>query len=94
MKISSASGINLYKPKIHSLGAIHILRNTVRGGRGSLSLLRFVTWGRGGLNLCYVTKKKQGLKQANTSMSIPPLASYAWAIKQKRNRKTTEKNRA
>ena len=36
-------------------------------------------------------KTKQGLKQANTSMSVPPLASYKWAIKHKRNRKTTEK---
>jgi len=35
-------------------------------------------------------KKKQGLKQANTSMSVPPLASYEWAIKYKRNRKTAE----
>ena len=35
-------------------------------------------------------KKKPGLKQANTSMSVPPLASYKWAIKHKRNRKTTE----
>ena len=33
---------------------------------------------------------KPGLKQANTSMSVPPLASYEWAIKHKRNRKTTE----
>ena len=36
-------------------------------------------------------KKKPGLKQANTSMSVPQLASYKWAIKHKRNRKTTEK---
>ena len=34
--------------------------------------------------------KKPGLKQANTSMSVPPLASHEWAIKHKRNRKTTE----
>jgi len=37
--------------------------------------------------------KKQGLKQANTSMSVPPLASYEWAIKHNRNRKTTEKHK-
>ena len=36
-------------------------------------------------------KKKTGLKQANTSMSVPPLASCKWAIKHKRNRKATEK---
>ena len=34
---------------------------------------------------------KPGLKLANTSMSVPPLASYKWAIKHKRNKKTTEK---
>jgi len=39
-----------------TLGAIHILRNTTRGG--SMDLLRFVTWGRGGLTLCYVTQEK------------------------------------
>jgi len=36
-------------------------------------------------------KKKTGLKQqANTTMYVPPLASYEWVIKHKRNRKTTE----
>ena len=40
-----------------------------------------------------IAMKKPGLKQANTSMSVPPLASYKWAIKHKRNRKTT-KNQA
>ena len=34
--------------------------------------------------------KKSGLKQANTSVSVPPSASNEWAIKHKRNRKTTE----
>ena len=38
------------------------------------------------------TLKKQGLKQANTSMSVPPLASYKWAIQHKRNGKTTQKH--
>jgi len=37
--------------------------------------------------------EKQGLKQANTSMSVPPLASYKWAIKHDRNRKTTDKHK-
>ena len=35
-------------------------------------------------------KSQPGLKQANTSMSVPPLASYEWAVKHKTNRKTTE----
>jgi len=33
---------------------------------------------------------KPGLKQVNTSMSVPPLASYERAIKHKRNRETTD----
>ena len=37
--------------------------------------------------------KKQGLKRPNTSMSVPPLALYKWAIKHKRNRKPQKHKR-
>ena len=36
-------------------------------------------------------EKKPSLKRANNSMSVPPLASFKWSIKHKRNRKTKEK---
>jgi len=37
--------------------------------------------------------KKQGLKRPNTSMSVPLLALYKWAIKHKRNRKPQKHKR-
>ena len=37
--------------------------------------------------------QKQGLKRPNTSMSVPPLALYKWAIKHKRNRKPQKHKR-
>ena len=50
------------------------------------------------LKLCFISwsgknVKKQGLKRPNTSMSVPPLALYKWAIKHKRNRKPQKHKR-
>ena len=39
------------------------------------------------------SRQKQGLKRPNTSMSVPPLALYKWAIKHKRNRKPQKHKR-
>jgi len=38
-------------------GAIHILRDTIRGGEGVGEFVTVCYVGEGGLNLCYVTKK-------------------------------------
>jgi len=55
------------------------------GGQGKLAIGWRLTVRRRPTAMCDpqpFLKKKPGLKQANTSMSVPPLASYKWAIKQ------------
>jgi len=62
----------------------HLSEKTQNSPNNSKSLRKLHLYGR-------ILRKNPGLKQANTSMSVPPLASYEWAKKHKRNRKTTEK---